>query len=258
MIIRSNRELKSLYHQLAAGDVFVGSLSAKYLKQSMLVDLLERGVICLPSALCQVLNSSKVAQTFILNRWMLPHTAVIHRRKDLLDAISNYGRQKIGPVITKQDHMHCGHGVRRWETIEILYNQLAFSESSYPFVLQPYAEKFTDVRVIAVDDYLESYTRQNPYNFRCNLSAGGKCRPFDLGADGMKICREAMQRGKFPYAHIDLLAMSSGEYYLSEIALNGGTRGASIKRKALDHKKQEVLESLITKIHHGKARNNTD
>jgi ribosomal protein S6--L-glutamate ligase len=54
-----------------------------------------------------------------------------------------------------------------------------------------------------------------------------------------------MQRGKFPYAHIDLLAMNSGEYYLSEIALNGGTRGARIKRKALDHKKQAVLESLI-------------
>ena len=258
MIIRSNRELKSLYHQLAAGDVFVGSLSSKYLKRIMLVDLLERGVACLPSPLSQILNSSKVAQTFILNRWMLPHTAVIQRRKDLMDAISNYGKHNIGPVITKQDRMHCGHGVRRWENIEILYNHLAFSESSYPFVLQPYVERFTDVRVVVVGDYIESYIRQNPYNFRCNVSAGGKSRPFDLATDGVQICREAMKRGKFPYAHIDMLVTDSEKYYLTEIALNGGTKGACIKRKELDQKKQEVLENLIEKIHHGKARNNTD
>ena len=245
MIIKSNRELKSLYDQLQTGDVFVGSVSSKYLKQSMLVDLLERGVVCLPSALSQVLNSSKVAQTFILNRWMLPHTAVIHRRKDLMDAISSYGKQNIGPVITKQDHMHCGHGVRRWENIEILYNYLAFSESSYPFVLQPYVENFTDVRVITIETYFEAYARQSPYNFRSNISAGGTSRPFALAKDGTKLCREVMKRGKFPYAHIDLLVIDSGEYYLSEIALNGGTRGAKITQKALDLKKQEVLECLI-------------
>jgi len=245
MIIGSNRELKAQYDQLQRGDVFIGSLSSKHLKQTMLVDLLERGVVCLPSALSQILNSSKVAQSFILNRWMLPHTAAIHRRKDLIDAISGYGRQNIGPVITKQDHMHCGHGVRRWENIEILYNHLAFSESSYPFVLQPYLEKYTDVRVIVVGDYLESYIRQNPYNFRCNIAAGGSSRPFALGADGKDICHEVMIRGKFPYAHIDLLVMDGGEYYLSEITLNGGTSGAKISRQELNQKKQQVLEDLI-------------
>ena len=245
MIIRSNRELKSRYNQLQIGDIYVGSLSSKYLKESMLVDLLEWGVVCLPSALSQILNGSKVAQAFILNRWMLPHTTVIHRRKDLIDAISIYGKQNIGPVITKQNHMHCGHGVRRWENIEILYNHLAFSESSYPFVLQPYLEKFTDVRVIVAGDYLESYIRQNPYNFRCNVSAGGKSHCFDLETEGVHICHQAMTRGKFPYAHIDLLAMDSGEYYLSEIALNGGTKGAKITRQELDQKKQQVLEDLI-------------
>ena len=245
MIIRSNRELKSRYDQLQTGDIFVGSLSSKYLKEPMLVDLLERGVVCLPSALSQVLNHSKVAQTFILNQWMLPHTVVIHRRKDLMDAISNYGRQGIGAVVTKQDHMHCGHGIRRWENTEILYNHLAFSESTYPFVLQPYVEKFVDVRVIVVGDYIESYTRQNPYNFRCNVSAGGKSRCFKLEADGEHVCREAMKRGKFPYAHIDLLAMNSGKYYLFEIALNGGTRGAQISRTGLEQKKLGVIKQLI-------------
>ena len=258
MIIKSSRELKSRYDQLQTGDVFAGSVSSKYLKQSMLVDLLERGVVCLPSALSQILNSSKVAQTYILNRWMLPHTAVIARRRDLMDAISSYGKQNIGPVITKQNHMHCGHGVRRWENIEILYNYLAFSESSYPFVLQPCIENYTDVRVISIETYFEAYARQSPYNFRSNISTGGTSRPFALAKDGKKLCREVMKRGKFPYAHIDLLVIDSGEYYLSEISLNGGTRGAKITQKALDQKKQEVIENLIENIHHGKARNPTD
>ena len=258
MIIKSSRELKSRYDQLQTGDVFAGSVSSKYLKQSMLVDLLERGVVCLPSALSQILNNSKVAQTFILNRWMLPHTAVIARRRDLMDAISSYGKQDIGPVITKQNHMHCGHGVRRWENIEILYNYLAFSESSYPFVLQPCIENYTDVRVISIETYFEAYARQSPCNFRSNISTGGTSRPFALAKDGKKLCREVMKRGKFPYAHIDLLVIDSGEYYLSEISLNGGTRGAKITQKALDQKKQAVIENLIENIHHGKARNHTD
>jgi len=41
--------------------------------------------------------------------------------------------------------------------------------------------------------------------------------------------------------------MDSGEYYLSEIALNGGTRGAKITRQEIDQKKQEALEDLIQK-----------
>jgi ribosomal protein S6--L-glutamate ligase len=253
MIIRSNQELKSHYDQLQPGDVFVGSLASKYLKQSMLIDLLERGIRCLPSALSQVLNSSKVTQTFVLNAWMIPHTTVICRRKELLDAIGEYVKLNIGPVVTKQNHLHCGHGVRRWDTIEVLYNYIAFSESSYPFILQPYVDNFTDVRVIMVGDYLESYDRQNPYNFRSNMAVGGKSAPFTLATEGKHLCQEVMKRGKFPYAHIDLLVMDDGAHYLTEIALNGGTRGASIKRKALDQKKQEVIENLINS-----PRNDTD
>ncbi len=253
MIITSNRELKLRYDQLKRGDIFLGSLSSKFLKQPMLIDLLERGVVCLPSALSQILNGSKIAQTFMLNRWMIPHSVVIHRRKDLMDAISSYNDQHIGPVITKQDHLHCGHGVRRWQDMEILYNYLAFSESSYPFVLQPYVENFTDVRVIIVGDFIESYVRQNPNNFRRNISAGGNSHAFSLEADGRHICHEVMRRGQFPYAHIDLLVMDSGEYYLSEIALNGGIQGAKITRQELDQKKQQVLEDLINL-----PRNDTD
>ena len=244
MIIRSNQELKSHYDRLEAGDTYVGRVSSKHLRQAILIDLLERGVCCLPSALSQVLNSSKVAQATILKKWMIPHTTAIHRRKDLIDSISAYARKSIGPVITKQDHKHCGHGVRRWDSIETLYNSVGFSDSSYPFVLQPYLDNFVDVRVIIVGDFVESYIRHNPYNFRSNLSGGGKSRPFPLETENQQFCRRIMERGKFPYAHIDLLKLDSGECYLSEISLNGGTKGARITRKELDQKKQELLDRL--------------
>ena len=128
MIIRNNRELKSKYDQLGVGDILLSTLSAKHLKQTILIDLLERGVICLPSALSQTLNSSKIAQAYILIKWMIPHTTVVLRRMDLIDAITSYSKNGISKVVTKQEHMHCGHGVRRWDTIETLYNHLGFSK----------------------------------------------------------------------------------------------------------------------------------
>ena len=244
MIVRTNRELKASYNELTAGDVFIGNLSLKYLKQPMLIDMLERGIRCLPSPLAQILNSSKVAQAFVLNDWMIPHTQSISRRTDLVDALNTFGKNGIGPVVTKQDGLHCGHGVRRWETIETLYSFMALAESSYPFVLQPFREGFTDVRVIIVGDYVEAYTRSNLYNFRVNLSFGGTGSPYKLDQKKEAFCRSAMQRGRFPYAHLDLMIFENGEFYLSEITLNGGVKGARIGRQELDQKKKELLEKL--------------
>jgi glutathione synthase/RimK-type ligase-like ATP-grasp enzyme len=243
MIIKGIRQLRARYDQLGAGDIFIGSVSFRHLQKTVLIDLLERGIRCLPSALSQVLNASKVAQTLVLKDWMLPHTLAIHRRLDLLDAVACYDRQGITSVVTKQDHMHCGHGVRRWENINAVYNTLGFSESTYPFVLQPRVEKLIDVRVIIVGDYVEAYSRKNPHSFRNNLSMGGRRRSFILDAKGQRFCRSAMERGKFPYAHIDLLIMDSGKIYLSEIALNGGIKGAEIDRKELNRKKLETLQA---------------
>jgi hypothetical protein len=39
-----------------------------------------------------------------------------------------------------------------------------------------------------------------------------------------------------------------GECYLSEIALNGGVKGARISREALDQKKMALLEKLVQEI----------
>lgn len=244
MIVRSSRELKARYHELCQGDIFIGTIPNKHLKLSVLIDLLERGITCIPSPLSQNLNRSKVAQALILKDWMLPNTIVITRRIDLIDTINQYNKLGITAVVTKEDRLHCGHGVRRWENIEMLYSFLALSESSYPFVIQPFLENFTDIRVIIVGDYVEAYARHNPNNFRMNISAGGTHHPFALDREQEIFCRAAMDRAKFPYAHLDLHITANGKYYLAEIALDGGTKGARINLKDLDQKKQTLLEKV--------------
>jgi ribosomal protein S6--L-glutamate ligase len=244
MIIRSSKELKERYHNLNSGDIFLGMLTFKHLKQSVLIDLLERGVLCFPSALSQTLNRSKAAQVLVLKKWMLPHTFVVTRRTDLIDIINEYNRHGIAGVVTKEDRLHCGYGIRKWDTIETVYSFMALSESSYPFVIQPFLENFTDVRVIIAGDYVEAYVRHNPNNFRMNISMGGKNYTYSIDKDIEEFCRSAMEKGKFPYAHVDLKITDNGTYFLSEIALNGGIKGACIGRKELDRKKQNLLENL--------------
>ena len=244
MIVRSARELKKRYQDLRSGDTFLGILTYKHIKESILIDLLERGISCFPSPLSQVLNHSKATQAVILKQWMLPYTHVITRRADLIDAVNTYNRLGIAPVVTKEDLRHCGHGVRKWDTMEILYSFLALSDASYPFVLQPFLDNFTDVRVIIVGDYTEAYVRQNPNNFRMNISMGGKNYPYKISSELLNFCRRAMERGKFPYAHLDIQITDDGTYYLSEIALNGGTKGAKIHQKELEQMKKELLERL--------------
>jgi len=244
MIVRSSRELKERYHDLCSGDIFLGILTYKHIKQSILIDLMERGVSCFPSPLSQILNSSKTTQAVVLNNWMLPHTFVVARRTDLIEAINTYNRLGIAPVVTKEDHLHCGHGVRKWDSIETLYSFVALSETSYPFVIQPFLDNFTDVRVIIAGEYTEAYVRHNPDNFRMNISMGGKNYPYEMNTDLLNFCRKAMERGKFPYAHLDIHITDDGTYYLSEITLNGGTKGAKIHRRELDQKKEDVLEGL--------------
>lgn len=248
MIVRGSRELLQNYDRLGPGDVFVGKVPGGPLRPARLIDLMGRGVDCLPSALSQTLNGSKAAQAEILYAWMPPLTRVIRRRIDLLDAMGPYHRQGVAGVVTKEDRMHCGHGVRRWDSLETLYNMVAFAKSGFPFVLQPFLERFTDVRAIIVGDYVEAYTRSNPDNFRRNLSAGGRSRPYTLKANEEEFCRAVMARGGFPYAHLDLQLLEDGRCFLTEIALEGGIKGARIDRPMLQKMKTAMLDELARRM----------
>jgi ribosomal protein S6--L-glutamate ligase len=175
---------------------------------------------------------------------MMPHTLVIARRAELMDAVTYCARNRIGELVTKQEGMHCGHGIRRWDSAETLYNTVAFTDSVYPFVLQPLQTDIADVRVIVVGDYVEAYLRENLFNFRANLAAGGVSRPLAIDPAAEDICRKVMSRGRFPYGHIDLHLSAGGMVWLSEITLDGGIVAARIGRKELQRRKQEVLERL--------------
>jgi len=248
MIIRGAAELKKIFHQLGPSDIYIGPITTKYLQLHKMIDLLERGVTCLPFCLSQALSMSKTAQALIFKEWMAPLTLVITRRIELLNAISLYNKHGIGQVVTKEDQKHCGHGVRRWDNIETLYSILGLEESSYPFVIQPLLTNFRDIRVIIIGDYIEAYTRENPFNFRCNLAAGGKSTTYDLTEKQIEFSKKIMERGKFPFAHIDLLIFENNIMYLSEIALSGGLKGAVIDHHELAIKKQQLLEKLATRM----------
>jgi ribosomal protein S6--L-glutamate ligase len=127
-----------------------------------------------------------------------------------------------------------------------VYNQASFNAIAYPFVLQPFVENFTDIRVIVAGDYSEAYTRENKNNFRMNLTAGGTSKPYSLTDDQLAVCRAVMARGKFPYAHIDLLISEEGRCFLSEVALNGGMKGSRISREELNRIKEGILEKMAT------------
>ncbi len=244
MIIRSAKELDRNFDQLARGDVVVGPLPAKYLSPALVADLMERGVRCVPSPLCQLISRSKCAQALLLRQWMAPHTLVIARRAELMEAVGYCARNRIEPVVTKQEGMHCGHGIRRWDNPETLYNTVAFNSADYPFVLQPFLPDISDIRVIVVDDYVEAYVRENEFNFRANLAAGGAGRPLEMDAAAERLCREVMRRCRFPYAHIDLHLTPGGHCWLSEITLEGGIAAARIGRPELQRRKQDVLKRL--------------
>jgi ribosomal protein S6--L-glutamate ligase len=111
-------------------------------------------------------------------------------------------------------------------------------------VLQPFVENYTDVRVIIAGDYHEAYTRENQNNFRMNITQGGTSRPHTLSEGQLALCHSVMERGKFPYVHMDLLIKKDGRGYVSEVALNGGMKGARIKREDLDIIKKDILEKM--------------
>lgn len=244
MIVTRFSQLIQSYHELGPGDVFVGRVPKSHLKATLLADLTGRGVRLLPSATAQLLNGSKVAQAFVLAPWMVPHTISITRRKTLLDALTQYHRAGITTAITKTDHLHCGHGVCKWNDLETLYSCLAHSREAFPFVLQPFERVATDIRVVIVDDYCESYSRSNPHSFRMNLASGGKSQLHELTSDQRSLCTQLLERAQMPYAHIDLMVTDKGAVYFSEIHLDAGTRGAQMNHRELNQMKRDYLMQL--------------
>ena len=178
---------------------------------------------------------------------MIPGTAVIYDVHGLLGAISQYRRMKIEHIILKHDRKNGGLGVHLFKDTEDIFTLAANNVLPFPFVLQPFIANNRDVRVIILGDYIEAYQRTNPDNFRNNLHCGGSASPWVLSEEQRALCRTAMIRGGFPYAHIDLMMTDDGTY-LTEINLRGGIRGAALTPQTYCRKVEDLHQDLIEKL----------
>ena len=227
-VISDNSTLRARYDTLQTGDVVVGRLRLHNSEEALVLDLCERGIHLIPSGLSQLASRSKTLQAALLAPLMLPLTKAIHSQHDLIAAISDYQKNSVNEVVTKLDRSNAGMGVHLWQSAEELFAHASLGNIPFPFVLQPYEPECRDIRVVLLDDYVEAYWRHNPYNFRNNLHFGGQSRPCELSAEQINLCRLAMERGRFPYAHIDIFITAEGRPYLGEINLRGGIKGAAL------------------------------
>jgi len=227
-LIPDNDTLQRELTSLGATDIFVGRLRLKQTDENLVAYLLEKGVRLFPSGLSQLCCRSKIMQARIFPDHMLPGTRTITDLHELMAAVNDYQHSGYTKVVSKKDRVNAGMGINLWPSIEDVFNQASMGTLCLPFVIQPFSANCRDIRVIVLDDYQETYWRDNPNNFRNNLHCGGKSSPVDLSAEQQELCRKVMQRGKFPYAHIDLMVTPTGETYLAEINLRGGIKGARI------------------------------
>ncbi len=247
-VIRDNQTLYSRYQHLRKNDVILGRIRLKPGEEHLLTDLLDRGITLIPSATAQLASRSKAFQARIFSDFMLPDTLPIYDSHALLKASSLYKQRQHSRVILKSDRKNAGLGVHVFNSIEDLYNQVSGGNFPFPFVIQPFENRVRDIRVIILGDYLEAYERKNPYNFRKNLHCGGDSSPFSLSDQQLRFCRQVLQRGNFPYAHLDLMLSSDGECRLMEINLRGGLKGAKIAGKEYQQKLDEIHEKLLARF----------
>jgi ribosomal protein S6--L-glutamate ligase len=248
IVIRDNATLRAQYNSLQAGDVVLGRLRLRESEEPILLDLTARGVHLIPSGLSQLASRSKTFQAALFSRFMLPHTKQIHALHDLIEAIPDYRKNSITEVITKLDRKNAGMGVHLWRSVEEVFNHASLGNLPFPFVLQPFEPDCRDIRVVFLGDYIEAYWRHNPYSFRNNLHQGGQSKPCELTKEQIKLCRQVMERGQFPYGHIDLLINEEGRCFLGEINLRGGIKGAKISQEKYLEKMEAIHQLLLTQL----------
>jgi ribosomal protein S6--L-glutamate ligase len=245
-LITDNHTLFSRYHTLEAGDIVATRIRLRPGEESLLIDLVSRGVHMIPSATAQLTSRSKVLQARLLGEFMGPGTSPVYDLHDMLRLVSEYPDK--GRVICKLDRANGGTGILCFSSIEAVYNQAVLGTLAFPFVVQPFYPDCRDIRVVVLGDIVEAYERHNPNNFRHNLHCGGESLPWDLTEKQHDLCRLVMARADFPYAHIDYLVTPAGETWLTEINLRGGLKGARLNQNDYLVQVEQVHRKLIARL----------
>jgi ribosomal protein S6--L-glutamate ligase len=246
-VIRDNKTLFSSYDDLTSQDIIIGRIRLRHSEENLLLDLLARNILLIPSASSQLCSRSKVFQTRLLQSFMIPGTKAIYDLHDLMDAVSEYTQESRTAVICKLDRANGGQGILKYSSVEDVFNQAALGNLTFPFVLQPFLNECIDVRVVILGKTIEAYKRFNPNNFRHNLHCGGASSVFEPSNEQLNICKKIMLRADFPYAHIDLLLTPGGDTWLTEINLRGGLRGAILSQKDYLALTSEIHDHLLQK-----------
>lgn len=244
-IVRDSATFVEQYNFLGPGDIIVGRLRIKPGEEHILLDLASRQVTLIPSAISQVCSRSKVFQVRLLGQFMLPHTAAVYDKHDIMELVGHYNCQNIGKVVCKLDRANGGQGILLFNSIEEIYNHASMGLLKLPFVVQPFIENVTDVRAVILGAKIEAYTRHNPDNFRHNLHCGGTSAPHELTEVQLRLCKKVMERAQFPYAYVDILIDREGNSWLSEINLRGGLRGAKLSQEDYLTETQRINEQLL-------------
>jgi ribosomal protein S6--L-glutamate ligase len=244
-LISTITEFRSHYRRLRSGDAVLGILALKTGEEIKLLDLWDRGVAFFPPALAQLLCRSKAAQAEVLGEFMVPESFVAYGLPDLAARLPEYHARNLGPVVAKRDRAHLGLGVSLWPSLEALYSLAALQGLTYPLVVQPLLTDARDLRAVFLGDYVEAYERFNPHSFRKNLFQGGSSRPAGLAPEQAAWCRRVMDRGKFPYAILDLLVSPQGQTYLAEINFTGGLTGARLTQAEFRQRVAALEEEFV-------------
>jgi ribosomal protein S6--L-glutamate ligase len=247
LVIRSNKELHETFHSLRKDDVVCCRIATKIGEEPILTTLLERGIHLIPSGTSQLASRSKVFQTRLFGDLMIDGTRAIHHRQDLeavCELLNNIDR---GAWVCKEDRKDAGLGIHLLDSAAALRGLLGKRVLSYPFVVQPYLTPVKDVRVIILDDHTEAYQRLNPGHWKQNLRSGASARACQLSKEQLALCKAVMKRGKFPYAHIDLLEDATGKNWLLEVNLRGGLKGAKLNGREYAEKTTVIHERLLNK-----------
>lgn len=245
-IITDNTTLFAEYHSLQPGDIVVTRIRLRSGEEPLLVDLVSRGIHCIPSATAQLTSRSKVLQARLLGEFMGPGTTPVYDIHDMLRLVSSYSAT--GKVICKLDRANGGTGILCFSSIEDVYNQAVLGTLLFPFVVQPFFPDCRDIRVVMLGDVVEAYERHNQNNFRHNLHFGGESHPWELTEKQHELCRQVMARADFPYAHIDFLISPQGETWLTEINLRGGLKGAELNQKDYLAQVERVHQKLVAGV----------
>ncbi len=245
-IITDNRTLFADFQFLQAGDIVVGRIRLHPGEESLLLDLVNRGIHLIPSAISQLCSRSKALQVRLLGKYMGPGTDVAYDLHDMLRLVGEFAKET--PVVCKLDRANGGAGILRFPSIEDVYTQAVLGGLKFPFVVQPFYSDCRDVRVVVLGEKVEAYERHNPHNFRHNLHFGGVSRPWLLSELQMAICHRIMARAEFPYAHIDLLVSPAGEVWLTEINLRGGLKGAVLTQQDYLQQVERVHKQFVAEL----------